>query len=397
MEKIKVENLTKIFGKNYKQGIKLLKDGLTKDEILKKTGMTVGVNQCSFEVEEGEVFVIMGLSGSGKSTLIRLVNRIIEPSYGSVCIDGVDLSKMDKNELRQTRRSKLSMVFQSFALFPHRTILENTGYGLEVHGMEKSERDKISLESLKLVGLEGYEDQYPDQLSGGMQQRVGLARALATDSDILLMDEAFSALDPLIRKEMQDELIDLQEKMKKTILFITHDLDEALKLGDRIALMKDGNIVQIGTPEEILTHPADDYVEKFVEDVDVSKVFTAKNVMIRPETIDSTRHGPRVALQRMKQAEISSIYVVNRNRELQGIVTASAAGEAVRNGITDIHEIIDKDVPTVTEDYPLNDIYQLIYDSPIPIAVVDGKILKGIIIRGTVLAALSGNGVNDNE
>src|SRR5699024_8355390 len=221
------------------------------------------------------------------------------------------------------------------------------------------------------------ENQYPNQLSGGMQQRVGLARALATDSDILLMDEAFSALDPLIRKEMQDELMDLQDKMKKTILFITHDLDEALKLGDRIALMNDGVIVQIGTPEEILTNPADDYVEKFVEDVDRSKVLTAQNVMIRPETIDSTKHGPRVALQTMKKAEISSIYVVNRNRELQGIVTADAAIDAVNKGVTNINELIDKDVPTVTPDYPLHDLFQLIYDSPIPIAVVEDNILKG--------------------
>lgn len=230
-----------------------------------------------------------------------------------------------------------------------------------------------------------------------MQQRVGLARALATDADILLMDEAFSALDPLIRKDMQDELLDIQDKMKKTILFITHDLDEALKIGDRIALMKDGLIVQIGTPEDILTDPADEYVEKFVEDVDISKVLTAQNVMIRPETIDSTKHGPRVALQTMRKAEISSIYVVNRNRELQGIVTANAARAAVDAGITDISEVIDKDVPTIGLDYPLNDIYQLIYDSPIPIAVVEDKVLKGIIIRGAVLAALSRNGVNDDE
>lgn len=397
MEKIKVEDLTKIFGRNQKQGIKLLKEGSTKEDILKETGMTVGVNQCSFEVKEGEVFVIMGLSGSGKSTLIRLINRLIEPSHGSIYIDGKDLSKMDKNELRETRRSKLSMVFQSFALFPHRTILENTGYGLEIQGMEKSEREEIALNSLKLVGLEGYENQYPDQLSGGMQQRVGLARALATDSDILLMDEAFSALDPLIRKEMQDELLDIQDKMKKTILFITHDLDEALKIGDRIALMKDGVIVQIGTPEEILTKPADDYVEKFVEDVDISKVLTAQNVMIRPETIDSSKHGPRVALQTMRKAEISSIYVVNRNRELQGIVTAAAAVDAVNKGITDIYEIIDKNVPTVALDYPLHDLFELIHDSPIPIAVVEENILRGIIIRGTVLAALSGNGVNGHE
>jgi glycine betaine/proline transport system ATP-binding protein len=262
MKKIVVEDLTKVFGKNPKLGIKLLKEGKSKAEILDKTGMTVGVNRVSFDVNAGEVFVIMGLSGSGKSTLIRLVNRLIEPSDGSIMIDGEDLSKMDKKKLIETRRKKLSMVFQNFGLFPHRTIIENTGYGLEIQGYEKSEIEEKSKRALELVGLKGYEDQYPNQLSGGMQQRVGLARALANDPDVLLMDEAFSALDPLIRKDMQDELLELQQSMKKTILFITHDLDEALKIGDRIALMKDGVIVQIGTPEEIMTNPSDDYVEK---------------------------------------------------------------------------------------------------------------------------------------
>lgn len=397
MSKIEIKELTKIFGKNPKQGIKLLKEGKSKDEILEKTGMTVGVNRVSFEVEAGEVFVIMGLSGSGKSTLIRLVNRLIEPSHGSVLIDGEDLSKMDRKSLIDTRRKKMSMVFQNFGLFPHRTIIRNTGFGLEVQGVEKAEIEIQAKKALEMVGLKGYEDQYPNQLSGGMQQRVGLARALANDPDILLMDEAFSALDPLIRKDMQDELLDLQASMKKTILFITHDLDEALKIGDRIALMKDGVIVQIGTPEEIMIKPSDEYVEKFVEDVDRSKVFTAAHVMIKPETIKIERHGPRVALQRMKQAGINSVYVTKNNHELYGIVTAEAAAKAVENGLKDLEDIVDKNIPTVSPEMSLNDLFEIIYNSPIPVAVTEGKYLKGIIIRGAVLAALSGNEVNFDE
>lgn len=397
MKKIEVKGLTKVFGKNPKQGVKLLEQGKTKTEILKQTGMTVGVNRASFEVNSGEIFVIMGLSGSGKSTLIRLVNRLIEPSAGNVFVDGEDLAKMDKNQLRETRRKKLSMVFQKFGLFPHRTILENAGYGLEVQGVNKEEIDKKALEALKMVGLGGYESQYPNQLSGGMQQRVGLARALANDPDILLMDEAFSALDPLIRKEMQDELIELQSSMQKTILFITHDLDEALKIGDRIALMKDGQIVQIGTPEEIMTNPANEYVEKFVEDVDRSRVFSAQHVMQRPETIDAEKHGPRVALQRMKKAGISSIYVINKNKKLLGVVTADAASKAVKDGNKDIYAVLDSDVPIADPDMPLNDLFNIIHDSPVPVAVVEGEKLKGIVVRGAVLAALAGNEVNDND
>src|SRR5690625_4593501 len=252
MSKIEVKKLTKIFGAQPLQGIKLLDDGKQKDEILEKTGMTVGVNKASFTVENGEVFVIMGLSGSGKSTLIRLINRLIEPTAGEVFIDGENLTKMDNKTLIETRRKKLGMVFQNFGLLPHRTVLSNVAYGLEIQGMKKEEREEKALKTIVDVGLKGYEDSYPKELSGGMQQRVGLARALANDPDILLMDEAFSALDPIIRKEMQDELIMLQGKLGKTILFITHDLDEALKLGDKIAIMKDGAIVQIDTAEVVV-------------------------------------------------------------------------------------------------------------------------------------------------
>lgn len=394
MTKIKVEKLTKIFGKNPKKAYQLLEKGQDKKEIFKETGMTVGVNQVSFEVQEGEMFVIMGLSGSGKSTLIRLINRLIEPTAGDIFIDGENISHMGPEALRETRRKKLSMVFQSFALFPHRTILENTAYGLEIQNVDEETRFQKAKEALELVNLGSYEDQYPDQLSGGMQQRVGLARALAADTDIILMDEAFSALDPLIRKGMQDELEKIQRKMKKTILFITHDLNEALKLGNRIALMRDGKIVQIGSPEEILMDPANTFVERFVEDVDISKVLTAKNVMIEAETVDSSRHGPRVAMEIMRKAEISSLYVVDSQDRLQGIVTADDVMAAIRQGKNSLDEILIKDVPQVDGEVALTDIIDMVYDTKIPIAVVKDGELEGIIIRGTVLAALAGNEVD---
>ncbi|MYL30615.1 MULTISPECIES: betaine/proline/choline family ABC transporter ATP-binding protein [Halobacillus] len=396
MPVIQVENLSKIFGKNAKKATKYLDEGQTKEEILEKTGNTVGVNRASFNVEEGEIFVIMGLSGSGKSTLVRLINRLIEPTEGSVLIDGEDLAKMDSRSLREVRRQKLSMVFQKFGLFPHRTVLENTEFGLEVQGIDKSERKKKAEESLELVGLGGYIHQFPGQLSGGMQQRVGLARALANDPEVLLMDEAFSALDPLIRKEMQDELLDLQETMKKTILFITHDLDEALRIGDRIALMKDGRIVQIGTPEEILVNPANDYVEKFVEDVDRSKVLTAENIMKRPETVDVEKHGPRTALERMRKEGLSTIYVTDSRRNLHGYVTADDVSEAAREDVKDLKGILRTDVPQIQSSTSMQEIFDIIHDAPVPVAVVDDGKLKGIIVRGAVIAALAGNEVNVN-
>lgn len=388
---IEAKNLSKVFGKNPKQALELLDKGLSKEEILKKTGSTVGVNRASFTVEPGEIFVIMGLSGSGKSTLVRLINRLIDPTEGSMLVDGQDLAKMDKKELRQVRREKLGMVFQRFALFPNRTVLQNTEFGLEVQKIPKEERTKKAKEALELVGLGGYADQKPDQLSGGMQQRVGLARALANDPEVLLMDEAFSALDPLIRKDMQDELIDLQSTMKKTIIFITHDLDEALRIGDRIALMKDGSIVQIGTPEEILMNPANDYVERFVEDVDRTKVLTAEHIMKRPETVNIEKHGPRVALERMKEAGISSILAVDSKRNLKGYITADDASEARKKDIRDISEILRTDIKQVEKETPMHEIFTIINGSPIPTAVVENGKLVGIIVRGALIAALAGD------
>src|SRR5699024_5557204 len=289
-----------VFGKKQQQALEMIQQNESKNKIFEATGSTVGVYDVGFEVEEGEIFVVMGLSGSGKSTLIRLINRLINPTSGNIYIDDEDVSKMDKKQLREVRRHKINMVFQNFGLFPNRTIVENTEYGLEVRGIDKEERKELAEKALDNSGLLSFKDQYPNQLSGGMQQRVGLARALANDPEILLMDEAFSALDPLIRREMQDELLKLQERVQKTIIFITHDLNEALRIGDRIALMKDGKLMQIGTGEEILTHPANEFVREFVEDVDRSKVLTAENIMVPAFTTNIEIDGPNVALKRMR-------------------------------------------------------------------------------------------------
>ena len=388
--KIKVENVSKVVGKQTKKAIQMLSSGKNKKEILKATGSTVGVNQANFDVYDGEIFVIMGLSGSGKSTLVRLLNRLIEPTAGNIYIDGDMITNMSKDQLREVRRKKISMVFQKFALFPHRTILENTEYGLELQGVDKKEREKKALDSLKLVGLEGFEHQFPDQLSGGMQQRVGLARALTNDPDILLMDEAFSALDPLIRKDMQDELLDLHDSVGKTIIFITHDLDEALRIGDRIVLMKDGNIVQIGTPEEILMSPSNEYVEKFVEDVDLSKVLTAGHIMKRAETVRIDK-GPRVALQLMKNLGISSIYAVDKQKKLLGVIHAADAKKAVESDLS-LQDILNTEFTTVHESTYLTEIFDVVSDANIPIAVTDDKgRMKGIVVKGALIGALSGN------
>ena len=354
--KIEVRGLTKIFGKRVNRAKEMLKAGKTKPEILKATGATVGVDRADFSIKTGEIFVIMGLSGSGKSTTLRMLNRLIEPTDGQVLIDGDDIAKLDKQALREVRRQKLSMVFQGFALLPNRTVLQNAAFGLEIQGMEKDEREMKANKALDLVGLNGFADQYPDQLSGGMQQRVGLARALASDAEILLMDEAFSALDPLNRRDMQDELLDLQEDMQKTIVFISHDLNEALRIGDHIMIMKDGEIVQIGTPEEILSQPADDYVEKFIEGVDRSQVYTDANVMIRANTVNIDRDGPRLAARRMRDNEISSLYVVDTKRKLVGILDADDVRSAIDAGQKDLRSIVKSDVPTTKMDTPLADL-----------------------------------------
>lgn len=388
MSKVTVKHVTKVFGKKAKQALDMVQENRSKIEILEKTGATVGVYDANFEVNEGEIFVIMGLSGSGKSTLIRLLNRLIQPTSGNIFIDGIDIANIDKKELREVRRTKMSMVFQNFGLFPQRTIFENTEFGLEIRGVDKAEREKRVLKALENSSLLPYKDQYPNQLSGGMQQRVGLARALANDPEILLMDEAFSALDPLIRREMQDELLELQEKVQKTIIFITHDLNEALRIGDRIALMKDGQVVQVGTGEEILTNPANDYVESFVEDVDRSKVLTAENIMVPAVTLNIDNDGPNVALNRMRKEEVSLLVAVSKGRKLHGYITADDALQAKKED-KPLASFVRTDIPTVGKDTLVNDIFNVIHDATTPVAVVeDGKVL-GVIIRGIILQSLA--------
>ncbi|MEC5240686.1 glycine betaine/L-proline ABC transporter ATP-binding protein [Bacillus mycoides] len=397
--KLRVENVTKVFGKNPSKGIALLEEGKSKAAILKETGMNIGVKQAKFDVYAGEIFVIMGLSGSGKSTLVRMLNQLIKPTSGHIYIDGEDIATMGKESLRKVRRNKMSMVFQKFALFPHRTVLQNVAYGLEIQKVSKEERETKALESLKLVGLENNKDSYPEQLSGGMQQRVGIARALTNNPDVLLMDESFSALDPIIRKEMQNELLELQDKMKKTIVFITHDLDEALRIGDRIALMKDGEIVQIGTPEEIMVSPANEFVEQFVADVNLGKVLTSESIMKRPETLLIDR-GPRVALQIMKNASVSSVYVVNKKHEFLGVLTADNASKAVKRQVP-IADLLVTDIPPVYLDTLLEEMYIKMVKAKLPLPVLDDKHrLRGIIKRESIIQALAGNveeEVNDNE
>lgn len=393
---VEVRNVSKIFGKSPKAATDLLKQGKSKKEILKETGQTVGVNNVNFEIYPGEIFVIMGLSGSGKSTLIRMFNRLIDPTLGEILIENEDIVKMNAARLRKVRQQKISMVFQNFALFPHKTILENAEYGLEIQKVDPAIRHEKAMSALESVGLKGYEEQFPSQLSGGMQQRVGLARALASDTDVLLMDEAFSALDPLIRKDMQDELLEIQEQYKKTIIFITHDLDEALRIGDRIALMKDGSVIQLGTPEQIMMNPANEFVEKFVEDVDLSKVLTASHVMKRPEKIAVDR-GPRVALEIMRKQGYSSIFVVDRKQTLLGALSAEQARQALSNNQT-ISEVMSSDIPTVPEDELLVNLMDDMATSSLPISVIDDKRrLKGIIVRGAVIGALAGNKDSLNE
>ncbi|MFO8058530.1 MAG: glycine betaine/L-proline ABC transporter ATP-binding protein [bacterium] len=390
--KIEAKNVTKIFGRYWGEALEMIEQGVGKAEIMEKTGNTVGVHDVSFGVEEGETVVVMGLSGSGKSTLIRCINRLIEPTRGTVIIEGEDIMKYDHHQLRELRRRKLGMVFQHFALFPHRTVLRNAAYGLEVQGVDKKVREDKARETLSLVGLEGWENQIPAQLSGGMLQRVGLARALAVDPDILLMDEAFSALDPLIRQDMQDELLKLQERVKKTILFITHDLDEALKIGDRIILMNEGRVVQTGTAEEILTTPADDYVERFVEGVDRSRVLTAQAVMRRPRAVGFENDGPRTALHRMKGAGISALFVVKRDYSLAGVVSAEEADREAGQGKT-LKDICRPVENSVGLDEPLNNLIPILAEISQPVPVVDEKNrLQGVIVKGSLLGGLAEGG-----
>jgi len=370
--KLKVEDLTIIFGKNKEKALELLDEGFSKKEILEKTGCTVGINKASFEIYEGEFFVIMGLSGSGKSTLLRCLNRLNEPTAGKVYINNDNITDKNNKDLLEVRRTEMSMVFQKFGLLPHHTVLSNAAFGLEIRGESKTIREEKAQKALDIVGLNGFENQLPSQLSGGMQQRVGLARALANDPEVLLMDEAFSALDPLIKSEMQDQLLELQETLQKTIVFITHDLDEAIKIGDRIVIMKDGVIEQIGTAEDILTNPASDYVKAFVEKVDRKTIITAKSLMFdKPTVVRFRKDGPEGALRKMRTTGLETLPVVDFQNKFLGFVTLSDIVQIAKKKEPTVESVINSNVPSVYQEATVEEMLPLISGSKSAIAVVD--------------------------
>ncbi|MCB1494666.1 MAG: glycine betaine/L-proline ABC transporter ATP-binding protein [Bauldia sp.] len=378
MALIDVRHVTKVFGSRPERALARLKAGASKEEILAESNHTVGLYDISLSVEPGEIFVVMGLSGSGKSTLIRHLNRLIDPTEGEIFIDGMDILKLSIRELEAFRRNKTGMVFQRFGLFPHRTVLQNVAYGLEIRGEPRAAREEKAAEWVATVGLTGYEDQYPEQLSGGMQQRVGLARALCTDPEILLMDEAFSALDPLIRGQMQDQLIELQSRLRKTIVFITHDLDEALRLGDRIAILKDGTLSQIGTPAEILLDPADDYVRAFVKDVNRARVLTVETVM-KPPPLRLTDETLEQALAEMQRRGAEIGYVLNA-RGYRGVVTRDAVNAAIASHSGPTVDEIAVGAPSIAPGASLAEALPATLSSTFPVAVIDAAgSLEGIL------------------
>ena len=387
---IEVSGVWKVFGKGPERVFQPEYESRSRTDIQDELGVLVGLRDVSFSVDVGEIFVVMGLSGSGKSTLVRCLIRLIEATRGQIHFDGEDILTYTPEQLMQFRRNKIAMVFQHYALLPHRRVLDNVAYGLEIRGMDKTERHKSSMEAIETVGLKGWEDYYPHEMSGGMQQRVGLARALAVNSDVLLMDEPFSGLDPLIRREMQDELISLQTDLRKTIVFITHDLDEALKIGDRIAIMRDGEIIQQGAPEEIVTLPSDDYVTEFVRDVSRGKVIQAKAVMREPDVIVYERQGPRVALHIMRSRALDGVFMVGRDFTLRGILTHGQAQALVSQNKESLEGARVEPAVTTPPDTYIEEIIPMAATSEYPIAVVgDNGGFLGEIRRSDLLAGMS--------
>jgi len=389
---LQLRNVCKVFGEQPETALQMLDRGENKDSIFEKTGQTLGVVNASFDVYEGEVFVIMGLSGSGKSTLVRLLNRLIEPSRGEILLNGEDIAQANARQLREIRRKTMSMVFQSFALMPHLTVLDNTAFGLELSGVDVESRRKRALASLRQVGLDTWAESYPDELSGGMQQRVGLARALANDPQVLLMDEAFSALDPLIRTEMQDELLKLQAEDSRTIIFISHDLDEAMRIGDRIAIMEGGRVVQVGTPEDILSDPADDYVSSFFRGVDVATVYTASDIARKDRVTVIRRHDDdrvRSALQRLQQHGREHGYVIDQAGHFGGVVSVDSLQAQLEKEQPALADAYLPDVPVLVADTPLNEILGKVASAPCGLAVVDEEqCYLGVVTRAGLLEML---------
>ena len=385
---LKVEHLTKMFGSKKSSAREMLKKGYSKDEILKRTEVTVAVDDVSFEVERGKIFVLIGLSGSGKSTVIRCLNMLQPPTSGKIYFEGQDIEQYSKKQLLNFRREKISMVFQSFGIMSHRNVLDNVVYGLEVRGIKKSEREQKAMEMISMVGLSGWEYKSVSDLSGGMRQRVGIARALANDPDILLMDEPFSALDPLVRREMQFELLSIQEKLNKTIIFITHDIDEAFKLGNNVAIMRDGKIIQSATPEEMSSNPADDYVRNFIDSADKSQIFCVKNIMQTPSCLIHSQNGVNNALKQMRDNGVSSAFVVGDKLQLIGVLTLDQALKA-KNGELSFNDSIYTDIATTTPETQISELIPVAAEAILPIAVVDdNNRLKGIVTKAAVLASL---------
>lgn len=399
MAKIEIKNLSILFGPEKAKAKKMIIKGKSKQDILKATGCTVAVRNANLEIEEGEMFVIMGLSGSGKSTLLRCINRLNEPSMGEIRLNGVDITRSSDKELLQIRRKELAMVFQHFGLLPHRSVLSNVSFGLELQGVPKEARMQKAQESVLLVGLKGYENQQVDELSGGMQQRVGLARALANNPEVLLMDEAFSALDPLIREQMQDELLLLQEKMKRTIVFITHDLDEAIKLGDRIAIMKDGEIVQVGTPEEILTDPANAYVTRFTENVDRGRIVTASSIMLKqPIVVRLRKDGPETILRKMREKHLYALPVIGNEDQFLGEIQYKDVLKLRKEGSKDVSSIVIKEVPSVLENTTVEDMLPLLPKVRQALPVVDeNNRLTGVVSPSAIIIEMTGKDQKEIE
>ncbi|MFC7456733.1 glycine betaine/L-proline ABC transporter ATP-binding protein [Brachybacterium sp. GCM10030267] len=386
MPAITADGLYKIFGRRPARGVDALRKGGTREQ-LREDGLTAAVIDASFSVEPGEIFVVMGLSGSGKSTLIRMVNGLLPATAGELYIGDRNLTSLSPAEVRDVRRKRISMVFQHFALMPHRTVGENAAYGLEVSGVNRKDREAKAAEALEMVGLKGWGGYKPSALSGGMQQRVGLARALAAGTDIMLMDEAFSALDPLIRRDMQDQLIDLQQRLEKTVLFITHDLNEAMRIGDRIAMMRDGRIVQIGTSEEILNEPANDYVARFIQDVDRSRVLTAESIMEQPHETLGIGQGPRTAHKLLRESQAPWLVVLKRDRTPAGVVWEDDVARAVSNGEDDLPWSA-YEMPVVAHDTPIAELFTVSAQHRTPLVVTDAEgRFAGVIPRVTLLTA----------
>lgn len=397
---IEIKDLWKVYGRDAKRVLNKSNRKKSKDEIQKSTGCIIGLREININIKKGEFFILMGLSGSGKSTLVRNIIRLVNPTAGKIQIYGQDVTAMNHDQLLQFRRDTFGMVFQHYGLLPHLTVLDNTAYGLKVRGMPKGERYAKAMQTLDTVGLKGWEDYYPGSLSGGMQQRVGLARALANDPEILLMDEPFSGLDPLIRRQMQDELVELQDRMQKTIIFVTHDLDEALKLGDRIAILRNGEVVQEGTPEEIITTPADDYVQEFVRDASPAKVLTAGSIMEPAKVLVYSWEGPKTAVTLLHNKKRRAAFVVNKSHQLLGVARTDRLEKLLESGekYTSIPASCIKKVPSVTTDTVLEDIFPIVTENRYPVPVVNEKNrLQGIVTTDSIFEHLTPAGGEEDD